>query len=158
MTAAAISGLAHYGEEAPRPPEMKCFRAKCPRTGTRTVTLYFYLRDGTVPATLTPMGVTLCAPCAAKAIVDDFVGDEGKGRSPKCLTEIDRCVGFLVKESLSSQTLLDSVFHEGTLDKIVVGAGRPARFAGLLGGIDHPESVGGHGVEAARISCLEFLQ
>lgn len=77
MTSAALGGLDKYGQTENRPPSMKCFKNKCYRQGSKTVTLLFYLKEGTVPATLTPLGVLLCAICAGDAKVEDFVCDEG---------------------------------------------------------------------------------
>lgn len=77
MTSAALSGLTQYGEQITRAPQMKCFSHGCSNYGSNTVTLLFYLRPNTKPATLTPLGVILCGTCGSKANVSDFLGDEG---------------------------------------------------------------------------------
>jgi len=88
----------------------------------------------------------------------NLVGEKGKGGSFEGLTEIDRGVGGFGKECLATHPIFFLFVPEGTFDEEIIDERRHVGFAEFGGGIEDPETVGGHGVKARGVALLAFSQ
>ena len=84
----------------------------------------------------------------------NLVGEEGKRRAFQSLAEIDRGVGRFSKECLATHAILLFFVPEGTFDQEIVEKRGHGGFTQFRGGIEDPETVGGHGVEARGVALL----
>ncbi len=72
------------------------------------------------------------------------------------LAEIDRGVGRFGKECLATHPIFFLFVPEGAFDQEVVEKRGHVGFAEFGGGIQDPEPVGGHGVEARGVGFLQI--